>query len=105
MTDYGKLMMVQNFLFDTNKKEVVVDQVYKDKATLQAVMHNYSVDHRFATKVLRYNSSKPIVVVDGSQLKSTYIGTFVCASNLDGAGNILPLAYGVVDSENDASWT
>ncbi|PHT72221.1 hypothetical protein T459_23006 [Capsicum annuum] len=32
---------MQNFIFDTNKKEVVVGQRYKDKATLQAVMHNY----------------------------------------------------------------
>ncbi|XP_059289862.1 uncharacterized protein LOC132043375 [Lycium ferocissimum] len=46
----------------------------------------------------------PIVVVDGSHLKTTYNGTFVSASTLDGAGNILPLAYGVIDSENDRSW-
>ncbi|XP_047267993.1 uncharacterized protein LOC124898198 [Capsicum annuum] len=105
MTDYGKPMIVQNFIFDTNKKEVVVSQVYKDKATLQAVMHNYSIDHQFTTKVPRSNSSRSIVIVDGSQLKSIYIGTFVCASTLDGAGNILPLVYGVTDSENDASWT
>ncbi|KAM3340820.1 hypothetical protein P3S68_028455 [Capsicum galapagoense] len=37
ISDYG----MQNFIFDTNKKEVVVGQRYKDKATLQAVMHNY----------------------------------------------------------------
>nr|XP_016468508.1 PREDICTED: uncharacterized protein LOC107791034 [Nicotiana tabacum] len=35
---------------------------------------------------------KPIVVVDGSHLKSYYTGTFVSASTLDGA-------------ENDAAWT
>ncbi|XP_070012766.1 uncharacterized protein [Nicotiana sylvestris] len=38
-------------------------------------------------------------------LKSYYIGTFISASTLDGAGHILPLAYGVIDSENDAAWT
>ncbi|KAH0724524.1 hypothetical protein KY284_000389 [Solanum tuberosum] len=51
------------------------------------------------------NEFLPIVVVDASHLKSTYTGAFVSASTLDGAGNILPLAYGVIDSENDASWT
>ncbi|XP_059315660.1 uncharacterized protein LOC132066352 [Lycium ferocissimum] len=30
---------------------------------------------------------------------------FIKASTLDGAGNILPLAYGVIDSENDKSWS
>uniref|UniRef100_A0A1S4CSW8 SWIM-type domain-containing protein n=1 Tax=Nicotiana tabacum TaxID=4097 RepID=A0A1S4CSW8_TOBAC len=42
---------------------------------------------------------------DESHLKSYYTGTFVSASTLDGAGHILPLAYGVIDSENDAAWT
>ncbi|XP_060210399.1 uncharacterized protein LOC132637305 [Lycium barbarum] len=41
----------------------------------------------------------------GSHLKQEYNGTFVSASTLDGAGNILPLAYGVIDSENDKSWS
>ncbi|XP_060190841.1 uncharacterized protein LOC132620161 [Lycium barbarum] len=52
-----------------------------------------------------FDYCRPIVVVDGSHLKTPYNGTFVLASTLDGAGNILPLAYGVIDSENDRSWT
>ncbi|XP_059291949.1 uncharacterized protein LOC132045375 [Lycium ferocissimum] len=48
---------------------------------------------------------RPIVVVDGSHLKQEYNGTSVSASTLDGARNILPLAYGVIDSENDKSWS
>ncbi|XP_060200781.1 uncharacterized protein LOC132629055 [Lycium barbarum] len=52
-----------------------------------------------------FDCCRPIVVVDGSHLKTAYNGTFVSASTLDGAGNILPLAYGVTDSETDRSWT
>ncbi|XP_060169346.1 uncharacterized protein LOC132600295 [Lycium barbarum] len=52
-----------------------------------------------------FDYCRPIVVVDGSHLKTPYNGTFVSSSTLDGAGNILPLAYGVIDSENDRSWT
>ncbi|XP_049359996.1 uncharacterized protein LOC125824641 [Solanum verrucosum] len=52
-----------------------------------------------------FDHCRPIVVVDASHLKSTYTGAFVSANTLDGAGNILPLAYEVIDSENDASWT
>ncbi|XP_060206278.1 uncharacterized protein LOC132633916 [Lycium barbarum] len=48
---------------------------------------------------------RPIVVVDGTHLKSTYEGTMLIASTLDPGGSILPLAYAIVDSENDASWT
>ncbi|XP_059277946.1 uncharacterized protein LOC132032195 [Lycium ferocissimum] len=52
-----------------------------------------------------FDCCSPIVVVDGSHLKTAYNGTFVSASTLDSASNILPLAYGVIDSENDRSWT
>ncbi|XP_055835681.1 uncharacterized protein LOC129904162 [Solanum dulcamara] len=48
---------------------------------------------------------RPVVVVDGAHLDGPYKGTFVSASTLDGAGCILPLAYGIVDTENDSSWT
>ncbi|XP_075095462.1 uncharacterized protein LOC142173726 [Nicotiana tabacum] len=52
--------------------------------------------------IKRFDYCRPIVVVNGSHLKSTYTGTFVSASTLD--GHILPLAYGVIDSENDVAW-
>ncbi|XP_047250121.1 uncharacterized protein LOC124885902 [Capsicum annuum] len=67
-----------------------------------------------ALKMLRGRTADPfirgfgycrsVVVVDDSHMKGPYQGIFVSASTLDGAGHILPLAYGVVDSENDSSW-
>ncbi|XP_070028571.1 uncharacterized protein [Nicotiana sylvestris] len=47
---------------------------------------------------------RPTVVVDGSFLKSTYRETTLTASTQDAEGQILPLAYAIIDSENDASW-
>ncbi|XP_070035202.1 uncharacterized protein [Nicotiana tomentosiformis] len=47
---------------------------------------------------------KPVVAVDGTFLKSTYRGTLLIASAQDPTGSILPLAYAIVDSENNASW-
>ncbi|KAK6777443.1 hypothetical protein RDI58_024160 [Solanum bulbocastanum] len=47
---------------------------------------------------------RPIVVVDGTHLKSTYEGTMLIASTLDPGGHILPLAYAIADSEYDNSW-
>ncbi|XP_075086288.1 uncharacterized protein LOC142168996 [Nicotiana tabacum] len=52
-----------------------------------------------------FDHCRPIVVVDGSHLKSAYTGTFVSASTLDGAGHILSLAYGIIDSENGVAWS
>ncbi|XP_070003823.1 uncharacterized protein [Nicotiana sylvestris] len=47
---------------------------------------------------------RPIIVVDGSFLKATYKGTILTVCTQDGAGKILPLAYAIVDSENNKSW-
>ncbi|KAH0642463.1 hypothetical protein KY290_034052 [Solanum tuberosum] len=52
-----------------------------------------------------FDYCRPIVVVNGAHLGGAYKGTFLSASTLDGAGCILPLAYGVIDTENDCSWT
>ncbi|XP_015166994.1 uncharacterized protein [Solanum tuberosum] len=41
---------------------------------------------------------RPVIVVDRSHLRGPYNGT-------DGEGHIFPLAYGIIDSENDAAWT
>ncbi|XP_075091652.1 uncharacterized protein LOC142171847 [Nicotiana tabacum] len=83
---------------NTNQKEVMAGQVFKDKATLKAVMEQYAIAERFQLRVDRSNAIRLTIVVDGSHLKSAYTGTFVSASTLDGA------AYGVVDSENDVAW-
>ncbi|XP_050233537.1 uncharacterized protein LOC126682024 [Mercurialis annua] len=47
---------------------------------------------------------KPIIVVDGTFLKAAYGGTLLTAATQDAANKIFPLAFCVVDSENDASW-
>ena len=45
-----------------------------------------------------------VVVVDGTLLKSSYRGTQLVAATQDAGGKIFPLAFAVVDSENDLSW-
>ncbi|KAH0773554.1 hypothetical protein KY290_010691 [Solanum tuberosum] len=55
------------------------------------------------TSIKGWEYCRPIVVVDGTFLKGAYKGTLLTANTLDAAGSILPLAYAIVDSENDAS--
>ncbi|CAN6691398.1 unnamed protein product [Malus baccata var. baccata] len=50
-------------------------------------------------------SMRPVVVVDRTFLKGKYLGTLFVAVCHDGQNQIYPLAFGVGDSENDASWT
>ncbi|XP_027769904.1 protein FAR-RED IMPAIRED RESPONSE 1-like isoform X2 [Solanum pennellii] len=68
-------------------------------------MAKYKIKNNFNFRVKRSDKKRPVVVVDAAHLGGAYKGTFVSASTLDGAGCILPLAYGVVDTENDCSWT
>ncbi|XP_016514107.2 uncharacterized protein LOC107830927 [Nicotiana tabacum] len=63
----------------------------------------YVVD-AICTSISGWEYCRPVVVVYGTFLKSSYRGIMLIASTMDAAGTILPLAYGVVDSENDTSW-
>ncbi|XP_070001930.1 uncharacterized protein [Nicotiana sylvestris] len=56
------------------------------------------------TSISGWEYCRPVVVVDGTFLKSAYRRIMLIASTMDAAGTILPLAYAVVDSENDALW-
>nr|XP_009784218.1 PREDICTED: uncharacterized protein LOC104232657 [Nicotiana sylvestris] len=79
-------------------------QVYQDKQIVATAMKHFSVMHKFQFRVKRSSRRRPVVVVDGTFLKSAYRGIMLTASTKDAAGTILPLAYAMVDSENDASW-
>nr|XP_009781648.1 PREDICTED: uncharacterized protein LOC104230514 [Nicotiana sylvestris] len=56
------------------------------------------------TSISGWQHCRPVVVVDGTFLKSAYRGIMLTARTMDATGTIFPLAYAVVDSENDASW-
>ena len=45
-----------------------------------------------------------IISVDGATLKNNFCGTILAACTLDGNSKIVPLAFGVIDSQNDDSW-
>ncbi|XP_019447190.1 PREDICTED: uncharacterized protein LOC109350404 [Lupinus angustifolius] len=47
----------------------------------------------------------PIVGLGGIQLTSKYLSTLLSATSFDANGELFPLAFGVVDVENDDSWT
>ncbi|XP_070020176.1 uncharacterized protein [Nicotiana sylvestris] len=56
------------------------------------------------TPISSWKYCRLVVVVDGTFLKSAYRGIMLTTCTMDAVGVILPLAYAVVDSKNDASW-
>ena len=48
---------------------------------------------------------RKVVGIDGTFLKSQYKGVLLVATAQDGNGQCYPIAWGIVDSENEDAWT
>lgn len=55
--------------------------------------------------VKAFSCARPVIVVDGTHLKGKYKGVMFVAATKDGNEQIVPLAFGIGDKENDLSWT
>ncbi|KAA0047595.1 uncharacterized protein E6C27_scaffold115G00630 [Cucumis melo var. makuwa] len=58
-----------------------------------------------AASIDAWNYCVPVISVDGAAMKNKYLGTLISACTIDGNSQIVPLAFVVVDSENDLSWS
>ncbi|KAL3624447.1 hypothetical protein CASFOL_031115 [Castilleja foliolosa] len=47
---------------------------------------------------------RPVIAIDGTFLRGKYGGTLLLATAMDGNKQIYPIAFGIVDSENNESW-
>ncbi|XP_049345459.1 uncharacterized protein LOC125809976 [Solanum verrucosum] len=94
---YGKLPSYLYMVKHTNPGSVTRLEKTDDGHFLYAYVALYA-------SIKGWEYCMPIVVVDGSFLKAAYRGTILTAWTQDAAGKILPLAFAVVDSENDVSW-
>nr|XP_043635931.1 uncharacterized protein LOC122607077 [Erigeron canadensis] len=50
------------------------------------------------------NACRPLLGLDRTVLKSKYLGTLLFATGFDGDAALFPLAFGVVDEENEENW-
>ena len=58
----------------------------------------------YGASVAGYSCMRKVIVVDGTSLKGKYGGCLLSASAQDGNFQIFPLAFAVVNSENDDAW-
>jgi hypothetical protein len=47
---------------------------------------------------------RPVLGLDGTHLKARYNGVLLAATSVDANGRLFPLAYAVVDAENNDNW-
>uniref|UniRef100_A0A9I9EGB7 MULE transposase domain-containing protein n=1 Tax=Cucumis melo TaxID=3656 RepID=A0A9I9EGB7_CUCME len=59
----------------------------------------------FGVSIEGWKYCRPIIFVDETFLKCKFSGIQLTASSQDGTNQISPLAFAIVDSENDVSWT
>ncbi|XP_050223969.1 uncharacterized protein LOC126673758 [Mercurialis annua] len=84
-------------LLTTNPGSAVDIQVRENNSFLYAFT-------ALKASIIGWQHCKPIIVVDGTFLKAAFGGTLLVATSQDAAGKLFPLAFCVVDSENDLSW-
>lgn len=58
----------------------------------------------YGASVNGYKCMRKVIVVDGTSLKGRYGGCLVSACAQDANFQIFPLAFGIVNSENDDAW-
>ncbi|XP_019234241.1 PREDICTED: uncharacterized protein LOC109214749 [Nicotiana attenuata] len=93
---YSKLPKYFYILEETYPGSVVKLKKTADECFLYAFV-------ALCTSISGWQHCRPVVLVDGTFLKSAYRGIMLTASTMDAVCTILPLAYAVVDFENDAS--
>ncbi|KAI5661258.1 hypothetical protein M9H77_20581 [Catharanthus roseus] len=88
------------------------DQIKKTDPGSVAEVFTTGADNRFHQLFISFHASiygfvngcLPIVGLGGIQLKNKYLGTLLSATSFDADGGLFPLAFGVVDVENDENW-
>ncbi|XP_025617139.1 uncharacterized protein [Arachis hypogaea] len=64
----------------------------------------YRLFWMFPPCIEAFKYCKPLISIDGTHLYGKYGGTLLMAIAQDGNSNILPVAFGLVESENTDSW-
>ncbi|KAL0864891.1 hypothetical protein Bca101_044009 [Brassica carinata] len=59
----------------------------------------------FGASIQGFPYMRKVVIIDGTHLKGKYSGCLLTASAQDGNFQNFPIGFGIVDSENDQSWT
>ena len=77
--------------------------LHKEENSDGSMMFKYAFI-AFGASIKGYRYMRKVVVIDGTRLKGRYGGCLLSACCQDGNFQIFPLAFGIVDSENDDAW-
>jgi len=89
-------------LLETNPNSLVAMETEKDASGVERFKYLFFTLHAC---VLGYPYMRKVIVIDGTHLRGRYGGCLVAASAQDANFQIFPIAFGIVNSENDEAWT
>ncbi|KAL1202075.1 hypothetical protein V5N11_015018 [Cardamine amara subsp. amara] len=88
------------------------DEIRRTNPGSTAVVHVNPIDGSFQHLYISFqasisgfvNACRPVIALDKTSLTSKYQGTLLLASGFDGDGAVFPLAFAIVNEENDSNW-
>lgn len=98
---YALMPAYMGLLLTTNPGSLCV--IEKTESDDGGVLFKYAFI-AFGASIKGYRYMRKVIIIDGTSLKGKYGGCLMSACAQDGNYQIFPLAYAVMDSENDESW-
>ncbi|KAL9679318.1 hypothetical protein QQ045_017176 [Rhodiola kirilowii] len=98
---FEKLMAYMDMIKESNPGSIV----YWDNSTLESgkVIVNW-VFWSFAPAISGFVHCRPVISINATHLIGKWKGVLMIAAGLDAENQIPPLAYALVESENNESW-
>ncbi|XP_016192223.1 uncharacterized protein LOC107633102 [Arachis ipaensis] len=84
--------------------EIETAPAYQGDEVVQDIRILTRVFWSFYPCIRAFRNCKPIVQIDGTHLYGKYKGALLVAISQDGNGNIVPLAFAVVEGETSDAW-
>ncbi|KAG7544029.1 Zinc finger SWIM-type [Arabidopsis thaliana x Arabidopsis arenosa] len=101
----GSFALIQPYfklLLETNPNSLALLETETDNSGVIQFKYLFFALH---ASIKGYAFMRKVIVIDGTHLRGRYGGCLVAASAQDANFQVFPLAFGIVNSENDEAWT
>ena len=85
--------------------EILHDEYFAGNTLIREYRQFHRVFWTFKQCADAFNFCKPIIQIDGTHLYGRYRGTLLLATTQDGNGNVLPIAFAIVEGETLPAWS
>ena len=102
MGSYALIQPNFKLLLETNPNSLVAIKTEKDNSGIERFKYWFFALHAC---VMRYAYIKKVIAIDGMHLRGRYGGCFIAASAQDANFQVFPIAFGIVNIENDEACT